>query len=120
MFRTPSQSLRIWSHLNKLHGPLVRLDIPGRERTVLVFDPWVAEQVYRQEGRHPTRPAFHSLRAAKLKDGEPVGLQGMLTSNGEPWKTARKCAQVCGFPINARHVGFTEYIAGATSTAKPG
>ena len=91
--RTPSQSLRIWSHLNKCHGPLVRLDIPGRERTVLVFDPWVAEQVYRQEGREPSRPAFYSLRAVKRRDGEGEEVEGMLTSNGEHWRTARRCAQ---------------------------
>ena len=72
----------------------MRLDIPGREPTVLVFDPRVAEQVYRQEGALPTRPAFYSLRAAKVRDGEAAGLQGMLASNGEPWRAARNCAQV--------------------------
>ena len=54
----------------------------------------MAEQVYRQEGALPTRPAFYSLRAAKLREEEPVGLQGMLASNGQPWKAARSCAQV--------------------------
>ena len=43
--RNPSQTLKIWAHLHREHGPLVRLDIPGREPTVLVFDPHVAEQV---------------------------------------------------------------------------
>ena len=61
---------------------------------MLVFDPLVAEQVYRQEGALPTRPAFYSLRAAKMRDNEPAGLQGMLATNGEPWRTARNCAQV--------------------------
>ena len=61
---------------------------------MLVFSPLVAEQVYRQEGALPTRPAFYSLRAAKLREEEPVGLQGMLASNGQPWKAARNCAQV--------------------------
>ena len=92
--RNPCESLKIWRHLNREYGPLVRLDIPGREPTVLVFDPQVAEQVYRQEGALPTRPAFYSLRAAKLRDNEPAGLQGMLATNGEPWRTARNCAQV--------------------------
>ena len=43
--RNPSQTLKIWAHLHREHGPLVRLDIPGREPTVLVFDPHVAEKV---------------------------------------------------------------------------
>ena len=92
--RNPSESLKIWRHLNSEYGPLVRLDIPGREPTVLVFDPRVAEQVYRQEGPLPARPAFYSLRAAKERDEEPAGLQGMLASNGESWRAARNCAQV--------------------------
>ena len=71
----------------------MRLELPGREPTVLVFDPRVAEQVYRREGMFPTRPAFYSLRAAKERDGEAPELQGMLTSNGEHWKTTRRCAQ---------------------------
>ena len=63
---------------------------------MLVFDPLVAEQIYRQEGTLPTRPAFYSLRAAKERDNEPEDLQGMLASNGETWRAARNCAQVGG------------------------
>ena len=89
---------------------------------MLVFDPQVAEQVYRQEGTLPTRPAFHSLRAAKMRDQEPVGLQGMLASNGEPWKAARNCAQV-GLSDDSEVMAasfLANRISGTASTAKPG
>ena len=43
--RDPDKTLEIWRDLNQAHGSLVRLDVPGREPTVLVFDPYVAEQV---------------------------------------------------------------------------
>ena len=45
IYRDPDKTLEIWKDLNRAYGPLVRLDIPGREPTVLVFDPHVAEQV---------------------------------------------------------------------------
>ena len=110
--RNPSKSLDIWRHLNQVYGSLVRLDIPGREPTVLVFDPHVAEQVqmtnwsylclsvnvsckvYRNEGVYPHRPAFFSMRAAKREEAECPATYGLLSNNGEDWKTFRKTVQV--------------------------
>ena len=50
-------------------------------------------QVYRLEGRYPTRPAFFSWRAAKAREREPAGLQGVLTSNGPDWQQFRRAVQ---------------------------
>ena len=61
--------------------------------TVLVFDPYVAEQVYRNEGGCPNRPAFFSLREAKNRNMQPESLQGVLTSNGEDWRNFRRKIQ---------------------------
>ena len=91
--RDASQSPRIWKHLNETYGPLVRLQFPRMAPTVLVFDPQVAEQVYRQEGDCPVRPAFFSLREAKNRNKEPQALQGVLTSNGEDWRSFRRKIQ---------------------------
>ena len=87
------------------YGDLVRLDFPRLGPMVLVFDPRMAERVYRQEGAqplryllsycqtsHPTslvRPAFHALAAAKRACGEAAGCQGVLTSNGRDWRGFR-------------------------------
>ena len=98
-YRNPSQNLKIWSHLNSEHGDLVRLDIPGRGPTVLVFDPDVAEKVYRHEGARPQRPAFFCLREAKRMDKEPASLQGILSSNGETWSKFRRAIQVLCYNI---------------------
>lgn len=91
--RDASQSPRIWEHLNKSFGPLVRLQFPRMAPTVLVFDPSVAEQVYRHEGDAPIRPAFFSLREAKIRNNENKSLQGLLTSNGEEWREFRRKIQ---------------------------
>ena len=113
--RNPSKSLDIWRHLNLVYGSLVRLDIPGREPTVLVFDPNVAEKVridalysvlinikmndcfkvYRNEGVYPHRPAFFSMRAAKRNEEECPSTYCLLSSNGEHWKIFRRTVQVC-------------------------
>ena len=61
--------------------------------TVLVFDPHVAEQVFRHEGVCPNRPAFFSLREAKNRNMEPKSMQGVLTSNGEDWRNFRRKIQ---------------------------
>ena len=50
--RDPDKTLEIWRDLNDAYGSLVRLDVPGREPTVLVFDPHVAEQVNRESLDH--------------------------------------------------------------------
>lgn len=91
--RDTSQSPRIWKHLNETYGPLVRLQLPRWAPTVLVFDPHVAEQVYRHEGRCPNRPAFFALREAKNRNMQPKSLQGVSTSNGEDWRNFRRKIQ---------------------------
>ena len=91
--RDSSQSPKIWKHLNETYGPLVRLQFPRMAPTVLVFDPQVAEQVYRHEGDAPIRPAFFSLRAAKIKNKEHKSLHGVLTSNGDDWRGFRRKIQ---------------------------
>ena len=50
--------------------------------------------MYRHEGADPYRPAFFSLRAAKLQNKEPPELFGVLSSNGEQWRNFRKAVQV--------------------------
>ena len=71
----------------------MRLDLPRSPPTLLVFHPDMAEQVYRLEGRLPTRPAFHAISAAKHQQGLPPHLQGVLTTNGEAWRGFRSKVQ---------------------------
>ncbi|XP_023344152.1 probable cytochrome P450 49a1 [Eurytemora carolleeae] len=91
--RSPSQTPHIWKYFNQQFGPLVRLDIPGNKPMVLVFDPNLAEQVYRNEGVYPIRPGFDSLGYIRSKLKETGGNQGLITSSGDEWREFRNKVQ---------------------------
>merc|ERR1719500_507985 len=111
--RDPSQSPKIWDHLQATYGDLVRLDLPRTPPTILVFHPDLAEQVYRQEGSHPHRPAFYALSAAKRAAGLRGQFEGSLSSNGKSWRTFRSKVQrvMLGPRKVAEHVDTVKEVA---------
>lgn len=70
--------------------------MPRNPPMILVFDPHLAEQIYRQAGPVPVRPGFQAIAHARKKASsdyfstkENENLECLLTAQGEPWKSLR-------------------------------
>ena len=76
--------------LRKAYGDIVRIQVPFRDPIVMIFDPELAEKVYRASGPQPHRPGFFALDYVRRQD--PLtnrGSVGLLSSKGEEWHQFR-------------------------------
>ena len=90
----PKENIIILKHLWKLYGDVFRIEIPGRPSVVFIFDPEVAEKMYRAAGTQPMRPGFDALRY--VRENDPLtnqGSKGLLTSNKQDWYNFRSQVQ---------------------------
>ncbi|XP_064488659.1 cytochrome P450 302a1, mitochondrial-like [Ornithodoros turicata] len=79
--------------LFKRYGPLVREVIVGDRVVVHVFDPRDMEQVFRHEGRYPSRLSHRALLKYRLERPQQYSSGGMFPSNGEEWLRLRHMFQ---------------------------
>jgi hypothetical protein len=90
----PKEILTILSHLWKVHGDMVRIEVPLHEDIVFLFNPDLCEKVYRAAGAQPMRPGLDALRHTRNLDVlTNQGPKGLLTTNGAEWHTFRSKVQ---------------------------
>ncbi|XP_065345992.1 uncharacterized protein LOC135943381 [Cloeon dipterum] len=82
-----------WSNslLNE-YGKIVRIsNLPGRRDMVLLFDPDMIAEVYKNEGQWPERFVLQSVKQfrEKVRPDFFEGFQGLVNENGEKWQQAR-------------------------------
>ncbi|XP_059477794.1 probable cytochrome P450 49a1 [Neocloeon triangulifer] len=77
------------------YGKIVKIsNIPGRKDMVLIYDPDMIAEVYKNEGQWPTRFVIESVKyfRDKVRPDFFEGYQGLVNENGEKWQQARTVA----------------------------
>ncbi|XP_050410435.1 probable cytochrome P450 12a5, mitochondrial [Patella vulgata] len=77
--------------LQELYGDVVHEAVPGGLHIVHLYNPDDFLEVFRNEGKYPTRDSFFMLRRFNNKYND--GVHGIITSSGESWQKKRSKIQ---------------------------
>ncbi|CAB3362649.1 Hypothetical predicted protein [Cloeon dipterum] len=106
-----------WSHslLNE-YGKIVRIsNLPGRKDMILLFDPDMIAEVYKNEGQWPERFVMKSITyfREKVRPDFFEGFQGLINENGEKWQQSRTVVNqpIMRIEVSNQYIPKTDEVA---------
>ena len=115
MFRNPVQVLTKYT---KLHGDTFRFYFGGVKEAIVTINPVVIQHVLKTNSEN-----YHKSEIQKKRMGHFLG-KGLLTTEGEAWKTQRRLIQT-GFErkqlevLVLDHAGLSRRVAAGLRSANP-